>query len=160
MPDTDDARPQQAELVCRPRRLRVLAAAMSLVLCVLVLIGWFALPLSLRETFTPSQLLTLLGLLAFLVLGMLTLASSSVRADDAGLRVRNGLRRHVIPWARVHKILLRPGDPWATVLLRPSDGSAFEVDLDAEKRSLMGVQANDGELAAQAVQALRQRRPG
>ena len=123
----------------------------------LVLVGWYALPLSLRRQFTLSQILTLLALVAFLVLTMLSLASSSVRADQTQLRVRNGLRRHVIPYSRVHKILLRPGDPWATVLLKPSDGRPFEADLDAERRSLMGIQANDGELAARSLQALRHR---
>lgn len=143
--------------VFRPRRLRVLGVVMSLVLVVSVLVGWYALPQGLRNEFSLSQILTLLALVAFLELAMLAMASSYVRADAAGLRFRNGLRRHAVSWDRVHKIMLRPGDPWAIVLLTPADGSAFEVDLDAEKRQLMGIQANDGELAQQAVQALRRR---
>jgi hypothetical protein len=145
-------------LVFRPRRLRVLAVVMSVALCGLVAVGWLALPLSLRQTFTFSQRLTLLALLGVLELVTISIAASYVRADREGLRFRNGLRRHRVPWSRVHKIVLRPGDPWAIVLLLPDDGSAFQMDLDAEKRQLMGIQANDGDASRRAVDALRQRR--
>ena len=84
-------------------------------------------------------------------------AASYVRADADGLRFRNGLRTHQVPWARVHKIMLRRGDPWAQLLITPADGSAFSVDLDAEKRQLMGIQAGDRALAEQAVEELRLR---
>jgi hypothetical protein len=73
------------------------------------------------------------------------------------LLLRNGLRTHVIPWSRVHKILLRRGDPWAFVLLRPTDGRPFEADLDADKLMLMGIIATEGVAAQRAVEELRQR---
>jgi hypothetical protein len=144
-------------LVLRPRRLRILAVIMSLTLTGVVVLGWLALPQSLREAFTPSQLLTLLALLLVLLFIMVAIAASYVRADATGLRFRNGVRTHVVPWSRVHKIMLRPGDPWAIVLLLPDDGRPFEVDLDAEKRQLMGVQANDGDSSRRAVAELRLR---
>lgn len=144
-------------LVFRPRRLTVLATGMSVALIVLVIVGWFALPMHLRSAFTWSQRLTLLALVAVLEVVMISVAASYVRADDEGLRIRNGLRRHTIAWHRVYKILLRPGDPWAIALLLPEDGGPFQVDLDAEKRQLMGIQAGDGELAREAIVALRQR---
>ncbi len=142
-------------LVFRPRRLRVLAVVMTVILCGSVVVGWHALPLSLRDSFTLSQRLTLLALLAVLELVTISIAASYVRADRNGLRFRNGLRSHQVAWSRVHKIMLRPGDPWAIVLLLPEDGGAFEVDLDAEKRQLMGIQGNDGDAARRAVDALR-----
>lgn len=141
-------------LLFRPRRLRVLAAVGSVTLVGAVVLGWLALPLHLREAFTLSQRLTLLALLAVLLTVMAAIASSYIRADAEGLRLRNGLRRYSVPWDQVHKIVLRPGDPWALMLLKPSDGSRFEVDLDAEKRQLMGIQANDGEASRRAVRAL------
>lgn len=144
-------------VVFRPRRLRILAVVMSVALCGIALGGWFALPLSLRDAFTTSQRLTLIAFLAVLELIVISMAASYVRADEAGLSFRNGLRSHRVAWAQVHKILLRPGDPWAIVLLLPDDGSRFEVDLDAEKRQLLGIQANDGATARQAVEELRQR---
>ncbi len=74
-----------------------------------------------------------------------------------GLTVRNGFRRHVVPWSRVHKIIMRPADPWALLLLKPIDGRPFEVDLDADKRMLMGIQAGDGASAEEAVTELTAR---
>jgi hypothetical protein len=107
--------------------------------------------------FTVSQLLTLLGVLALFVFGMVALGSSYVRADATGLRIRNGLRAYAVPWSHVHKIILRPGDPWALLLMMPADGRPFEADFDAEKRQLMGIQAVDGRLAKAAVNELRVR---
>ena len=139
----------------RPRRLRVLAYGISALLTAGAGLGWVALPEHLRATFTIAQILTLLALLGLLVTVLLAVGTSYVRADAEGLQFRNGLRRHRVGWDRVHKVLLRPGDPWALVLLTPADGSPFRPDLDAEKHQLMGIQAGDGDAARRAVQALR-----
>ena len=61
------------------------------------------------------------------------------------------------PGISVHKIILRPGDPWALLLITPADGRPFQADLDAEKRQLMGIQTVDGLLAKAAVNELRGR---
>jgi hypothetical protein len=143
--------------VARPHRVRVITIIATLALCIVTAIGWFLLPGEIRALFTLSQLLTLLGVLALLVFGMVALASSYVRADASGLRIRNGLRAYAVPWGRVHKIILRPGDPWAQLLMTPADGRPFEADFDAEKRQLMGIQAVDGRLATAAVNELRVR---
>jgi hypothetical protein len=147
----------QSVYVARPHRVRVIAIIATLALCLMTAIGWFLLPAEVRALFTLSQRLTLLGVLALLIVGMMALASSYVRADANGLRIRNGLRVHVVPWGRVHKIILRSGDPWALLLITPSDGRPFEADLDAEKRQLMGIQTVDGPLARAAVNELRGR---
>jgi PH (Pleckstrin Homology) domain-containing protein len=144
-------------LVLRPRRLRLIVIIFSPALSALMAFGWFTLPREIRLLFTPSQLLTLLGILGLIIFVLATAAASYVRADAAGLRIRNGLRRHDVPWSRVHKIILRAGDPWAQVLLKPADGRPFEADFDAEKRQLMGIQASDGPAAREAVEQLRQR---
>ena len=135
----------------------MIAIIATLALCLLTAIGWFLLPAEVRGLFTLSQRLTLLGVLALLVVGMMALASSYVRADANGLRIRNGLRVHAVPWGSVHKIILRPGDPWALLLITPADGRPFQADLDAEKRQLMGIQTVDGLLAKAAVNELRAR---
>ena len=152
-----DATPSPAVEVAvfRPRRLRVVAWVITLALCGATVFGWFALPEDIRVLFTFSQRLTLLGCLAALVLVMVAAAASSVRADAQGLRIRNGLRTHAVSWSRVHQIILRPGDPWAFVLLTPADGRPFTADLDAEKRHLLGIQGHDGEFAVRAVADLR-----
>lgn len=144
-------------LVIRPRRLRLVAVVIAVLLTSATLFGWFALPQEIRVLFTPSQLLTLLGLLAVLLLVMLSLAASVVRADRDGLRFRNGLRTHTVPWSRVHKVILRRGDPWAMLLLTPADGRPFTADLDAEKRQLMALQYGDGAAAQLGVEELRRR---
>ncbi|MGI3782485.1 MAG: PH domain-containing protein [Janthinobacterium lividum] len=107
-----------------PRRLRVVGVVAAVALVALTFYGWFALPRDVRVLFTVSQLLTLVGFLAALVLVVLGVAASSVRADAEGLRVRNGLRVHHAAWSQVHQIVLRPGDAWAFALLRPDDGPA------------------------------------
>jgi hypothetical protein len=147
----------QSAYVARPHRVRVITIIATLALCLLTAIGWFLLPAEIQALFTLSQRLTLLGVLALLIVGMFALASSYVRADSDGLRIRNGLRVHAVPWGRVHKIILRSGDPWALLLITPEDGRPFEADVDAEKRQLMGIQAVDGPLAKAAVNELRVR---
>ena len=147
----------QSVYVARPHRVRVIAIIATFALCLMTAIGWFLLPAEVRALFTLSQRLTLLGVLALLIVGMVALASSYVRADANGLRIRNGLRVHAVPWDRVQKIILRPGDPWALLLITPADGRPFQADLDAEKRQLMGIQTVDGLLAKAAVNELRGR---
>ena len=143
--------------VARPHKLRVLVVIAAGVLCGLTALGWFALPVEIRVLFSLSQRLTLIAVLAALLLVIVAAAASYVEADAEGLRFRNGLRSHQVPWDRVHKIILRRGDPWAMLLLTPADGREFNVDLDAEKRQLMGIQAGDHALADQAVEELRRR---
>jgi Bacterial PH domain len=143
--------------VAWPHRLRVFGLLTAAVLGAFTVVWWFALPPDVRELFTVSQRLTLLAVLALLVGVIVAVAASSVRADETGLLIRNGLRTHQVPWVRVHKIIFRRGDPWAQLLITPADGSRFEVDIDAEKRQLMGIQAVDGDRAQQAVEELRRR---
>jgi hypothetical protein len=153
-PSAPEAR--SAVVTYRPRRLRLAAASFSASLSAASAFGWVLLPQSLRDTFSLSQRVTLLLILAGLIGAMVALASSSVRVDADGMRVRNGLRTHLVGWDQVHKILLRRGDPWAIALIKPED-RPFEVDLDAEKRQLMGIQASDSERSAAAVADLRRR---
>jgi hypothetical protein len=149
--------PAEDVFTARPHRLQLIIGTSGIALVLLAAVGWYALPRTIRVLFTFSQLLTLLVILAAILFVIGVIASSYVRADPNGLRLRNGLRTHVIPWSRVHKILLRRGDPWAFVLLRPTDGRRFEVDLDADKQMLMGIIATEGAAARRAVEELRQR---
>ncbi len=149
--------PSKRVIVFAPRRLRLVTGLIAVTLCAATVYGWFALPGEIRVLFTFSQRLTLLGVLGALLLVMIAAAASSVRVDGWGLKIRNGLRTHQIPWPRVHQVVLRPGDPWAFVLLTPADGTPFSADLDAEKRYLLAIQAHDGPYAQRAVAELRRR---
>jgi hypothetical protein len=143
--------------VARPRRVRRIAIIASAAICLLFAIGWLLLPADIRALFPLTHRLALLVILAFPIAVMAVLASSYVRADGSGLRIRNALRVHLVPWERVHKIILRPGDPWALLLLKPADDRPFEADIDAERWQLMGIQAVDGPVATAAVNELRVR---
>ncbi|GAB2597752.1 PH domain-containing protein [Microlunatus antarcticus] len=157
---TDPVQPDPVQpVVFAPRRLRVVGVVVAVALVALTFYGWFALPREVRVLFTVSQLLTLLGFLAALVLTVLGVAASSVRADADGLRVRNGLRVHHEPWSRVHQVVLRPGDAWAFALMRPEGGpeGEFTADMDTRKRYLVGIQAGDGAYAREAVVELKRR---
>ena len=163
MPDettrTTATTPADEPATFAPRRLRWVAGLIAAALVALSFYGWFALPREIRGLFTLSQILTLLGVLGALVLVTVGVAASSVRADAHGLRVRNGLRVHQVPWDRVHKVMLRPGDPWAFALLRPEGevGPDFVPDLDTQKRHLVGIQGHDGAYAQEAVAELVRR---
>ena len=146
----------QTIYVARPHRVRVITIIATLVLCLLTAIGWFLLPEEIRVLFTLSQRLTLLGVLALLIVGMVALASSYVRADPTAFGS-----------ATVYGFMLCRGGastrsssarrPLGSAAGQPEDGRPFEADLDAEKRQLMGIQAVDGSLAKAAVNELRVR---
>lgn len=86
--------------------------------------------------------MVLLGL--FVAGGILLVARPSLVADERGLRVRNILVSHDIPWEVVRAVAFRDGSPWATLELADDDQVA-----------LLAVQASDGERSVAAVRALR-----
>ncbi|MDN5761017.1 MAG: PH domain-containing protein [Microlunatus sp.] len=148
--------PQVRPIAYSSRRLRIIVAVFALCLVGLSFLFWVGLPPSLKAAFTLSQAVTLLIILGGFVLGLIVLGSAVVKADADGISFRNGLSRHWYPWDRVHRFVLGPGDPWAHVLLVPTD-RAFAEELDAERRMLMGIQAGDGPSAEAAVEDLNRR---
>lgn len=86
--------------------------------------------------------MVLLGL--FVAGGVLLIARPSLVADQRGLRVRNILVSHDIPWEVVREVAFRDGSPWATLELA-----------DDDQLALLAVQASDGERSVAAVRALR-----
>lgn len=161
MTDPEQPNPQQPdqgppdEVLLRPRKLRIVGALLGGLLTVFYLVGWFLLDPEIRARVSISQALTLVLILAAILFMIAAMAASSVRADAHGLVIRNGLAVHRVEWWRVHKFLLRPGDPWGIVLLKPEDGSPIETNLDTDKRQMMGIQNGDGELAKTSMRTLR-----
>lgn len=143
-------------VVYRSNRLRFIVWIASLALVALSLLFWIALPPNLKAEFTLSQAVTLLIILGGFVFVLMVVGSGVVRADAEGLYFRNGLSRHRYPWSRVHRIVLRPGDAWAHVLLIPTDRPVQEK-ADLEHRMLMGIQTGDGPYAVEAVAELNRR---
>ena len=76
--------------------------------------------------------------------GVLLVGRPSLEADERGLRVRNILASHDVPWTVVTAVSFRDGFPWASLDLA-----------DDETLALLAVQASDGERAVAAVRALR-----
>lgn len=130
----------------RPIGSRVVAYGGSVALVVITVVIGVALPPSI--TFTPSELATL-ALMMLTILAILHgIGRSYVRADDFGLEVLNGYRRHRIPWSDMRGISMNRGAPWPTLVL-----------LDDERVILFAIQGSDGGAARDAVQDLVRRIP-
>lgn len=148
--------PSSESVTYRSNRLRFFVMVAALGLVALSFLFWVALPANLKAEFTLSQAVTLLIILGLFVFGLFVVGSGVVRADADGLSFRNGLSRHRYPWSRVHRVVMRPGDAWAQVLLIPTD-RPVEVAADLDHRMLMGIQKGDGAYAIAAVDDLNQR---
>jgi hypothetical protein len=128
----------------RPLGVRLAVIVFGGMLVLICAFAWFGFDPSVRARFTFFQRSTLvfLGLLAASV--GYALARSRVVADEAGLTVVNGYRRHVYAWAQVVAIRLPPGAPWASLDL--ADGTTMSV---------MAIQGSDGDRAQAAVRGVR-----
>ena len=100
-----------------------------------------------RFTFFQRSTLVALGLL-YAAVGH-ALARSRVVAEETGLTVVNGYKRHVYEWAQVVAVRLPQGAPWATLDL--ADGTTVSV---------LAIQGSDGDRArARRARAARPDRP-
>ena len=124
-----------------PRVTTLTAIGLSVVLLFAAWHGWQALPPEIQELFTGAQLDTLLMFVLVMLAMMLGIGLSNVRVDDAGLVVRNGLRRHRIEWQQIEGFRFTPNDPWAYVELTDDPGN----------RALIAVQRVDGDRARSFV---------
>lgn len=130
----------------RPVGARIVAYGASAVLLVVSVVVGVALPPEI--TFTVAELVTLaLTLLAFLAV-LHGIGRSYVRADDDGLEVLNGYRRHRVPWGVVRGISMNRGAPWPTLVLH-----------DDDRLMLFAIQGSDGAAARAAVDDLVRRIP-
>ena len=129
-----------------PRRLRLItalaAAGLVAVMCVVAVL--------LKESttgvvpFRTSDQVAMVGLGLAMGAGVLLVGRSRVDADADGIRVRNVLMRHELPWSAVRAVRFDQHSPWATLLLTNDDELAVSA-----------VQAADGERALAAVRGLR-----
>jgi len=156
-PSQAPGEPVQVQPVAyRSNRLRFFVMVAALGLVGLSFVFWVALPANLKAEFTLSQAVTLLLILGAFVFALLVVGNGVVKADADGLYFRNGLSRHRYAWSRVHRVVMRPGDAWAQVLLIPTD-RPVEVAADLDHRMLMGIQKSDGAYATEAVEDLNRR---
>lgn len=140
--------PPMAEVHARPRRLtRVCWGVAVLVLVLFGVVAW-ALGTTggsaTEVTFRLGDQLAMFGLGVLVAGAVLLFTRARVDADAGGVRVRNVLGDKLLPWGVVRGVRLDDGAPWAVLDLH-----------DDETVQLLAVQANDGDLAIDAVIGLR-----
>lgn len=113
-------------------------------LAVVAVFAWVGLDPKVRDWFTTSQRITLIGFAVLIALTFHALTRCKVIADQQGLTVVNGFRTRRFPWAAIVTIRLTQGAPWATLDL--ADGTAVPA---------MGIQGSDGARARHAVAEIR-----
>ena len=84
------------------------------------------------------------GLGLLLAAGVVSLGRSRLDADAGGIRVRNLVVHHEVPWTRVRAVRFERTSAWGSLLLENGD-----------ELSLHALQAVDGERAVRAVEGLR-----
>lgn len=133
-------------VVVRPRKLTRVCTALAVL--VVALFSVVAVALGRGQdgdmVFRLADQLSMVGLGVLVALALLAFTRARVEADIDGIRIRNVLGEKVLPWQVVRAVRLDEGSPWASLDLH-----------DDDTVSLLAVQANDGELAVQAVLDLR-----
>ena len=126
--------------------MRLLCALVGLVVVAVMVV----VALGLKETtntvvsYRTSDQVAMIGLGLVLAGGILFLGRSRVDADADGIRVRNILGGHELPWSAVKAVRFDRSSAWASLLLSNDDEFA-----------LLAVQAGDRMRAVHAVEGLR-----
>ncbi len=128
----------------RPGGARIVAYGVGVIMLVITVVIGVALPDEIY--FTPAEDVTLWLIIAVLLVLLHGIGRSYVRADDDGVEVLNGYRRHRIPWADIKGFAMNTGAPWPTL-----------VTQDDERVNLFAIQGSDGAYAREAVAYLRNR---
>jgi hypothetical protein len=129
-----------------PHRLRLICAAGAAVVVGVMVVVALALPGTTNTVVTYGvwDQVAMIGLGLLLGAGILLLGRSRVDADADGIRVRNILVRHELPWTAVHAVRFDRNSAWASLLLTNDDELA-----------VLAVQAGDRMRAVEAVEGLR-----
>lgn len=140
-----------ALLHVRSRATLVTASLVSVLLVVAPVVTWMVLPSDVRDLAVGLDLVSI-GLVLLAIIGFIMfLGLSSVRADEQGLTITNGVVRHRYAWHEIVDVRFREGDPWAYVstFRRDSDG-------DPQRRMVLAIQAPDGDRARLQAARLRE----
>jgi hypothetical protein len=132
----------------RPVGARIVAYGVGAALVVVTIAISVAMPDNV--VFTAVQIGTLLLILFGVLAALHGIGRSYVRADEAGLDVRNGYRQHRIAWSDVRALVMKRGAPWPTVVLKgPEERHVI----------LFAIQGSDGAAASRAVAELAKHLP-
>ena len=129
-----------------PRRLRLVTALAAAGLVAVMTVVAVLLKSSTTGvvSFQTADQVAMVGLGLAMGAGVLLVGRSRVDADATGLRVRNVVMNHQVPWSAVRAVRFDEHSPWATLLLTNDDELAVSA-----------VQAADGDRALVAVRGLR-----
>ena len=129
-----------------PRLMRLLLAAAGVVVVAVMAVVAAGLKETTNTvvTYRTSDQVAMLGIGLVLAAGLLFLGRSRVDGDAGGVRVRNVVIQHELPWQAVRAVRFERKSAWASLLLENGD----EI-------SLLAVQAVDKERAVAAVEGLR-----
>ncbi len=129
-----------------PRRLRLLLAVLACVVLVGAAVVVLALPSTTNSVvdYGVVDQIALGGVGILLAAAVLFLGRSRVDADASGVRVRNLLVRHELPWHSVRGVRFDRKSAWGSLALENGD-----------ELSLLGLQVSDGEYAVRAIEGLR-----
>jgi hypothetical protein len=132
----------------RPRKVRVLASIGALIFVA----AFTVVAVLLRNTptgvyFYLSDQIAMIGIGVLLACGALLFARPRVRADEAGIEVRNMLGSRRYDWSDIEQVSFPDGSAWARLEL-PDD----------EYVPILAVQAIDGDHAVTAMRELRRLR--
>jgi hypothetical protein len=129
-----------------PRRMRLVCAVVAAVILVVMVVVGLLLKSSSTGvvSFGTSDQVAMVGLGVLLAAGVLLLGRPRVDGDAEGVRVRNVLGSHALPWAAVRSVRFDRSSAWASLLL-----------VTGEEVAVLAVQAADGERAVAAVDGLR-----
>lgn len=129
-----------------PRRLRLVCAGGAAVVVAVMVVVALLLPSTPNTVvdYRFADQVAMVGLGVLLGAGVLLLGRSRVDADAEGIRVRNVVGRHDLPWTAVRAVRFDRNSAWASLLLTNDD-----------ELSLLAVQAGDKLHAVRAVEGLR-----
>jgi len=132
-------------VVVRPRRVLWAAwvgAVITVVLFTAIAVVLRNSPTGVSFRVADQVAMIVLGLI--IAAGVLLLARPRVRADAAGVEVRNVLRTRYVPWELVRRVAFPDGASWARLEL--PDDEYFPV---------LAIQAVDGQHAVDAITRVR-----
>ncbi|MGW5673469.1 PH domain-containing protein [Micromonospora sp. NPDC003776] len=131
----------------RPRRIRLVCWVSAVALLVVFSAVATSLSGSTGDgygTFQRGDQLAMVGLGLFGALGILLFTRPRVVADVRGVRVRNVIGSHELPWEVIRGVRFDRGAPWASLELH-----------DDDLLPMIALQAADKERAVEGVRALR-----
>ena len=145
-PGTPAATGEHASMDVRPRRARWVAIALAaLLLAVFSVVGALLRRTDTGVYFGVADQVAMVLLGALLAGAALLFARPRLRADAAGVFVRNIVGSHQLPWALVRRVSFPEGASWARLEL-PDD----------EYLAVLAIQAADREHAVAAIRRLRE----